>query len=54
MVSYQMAQKRRVRVTLDLEVFSDFNPREIDWDKIFQLEPSEKVEAYVEDFDIDW
>lgn len=54
MVSYQMAQKRRVRVTLDLEVFSDFNPREIDWEKMFQLEPSEKVEAYVEDFDIDW
>ena len=54
MVSYQMAQKRRVRVTLDLEVFSDFNPREIDWEKMFQLEPSEKVEAYVEDFDVDW
>lgn len=54
MVSYQIAQKRRVRITLDLEVFSDFNPRDIDWDKIFQLEPSEKVEAYVEDFDVDW
>jgi len=54
MVSYQIAQKRRVRITLDLEVFSDFNPREIDWEKMFQLEPSEKVEAYVEDFDIDW
>lgn len=54
MVSYQIAQKRRVRITLDMEVFSDFNPREIDWDKIFQLEPSESVEAYVEDFDIDW
>jgi len=54
MVSYQMAQKRRVRITLDLEVFSDFNPREIDWEKVFQLEPSEKVDAYVEDFDVDW
>ena len=54
MVSYQMAQKRRVRITLDLEVFSDFNPREIDWEKMFQLEPSEKVGVYVEDMDIDW
>ena len=54
MVSYQMAQKRRVRITLDLEVFSDFNPREIDWEKMFQLEPSEKVGAYVEDMDVDW
>jgi len=54
MVSYQIAQKRRVRITLDMEVFSDFNPREIDWEKVFQLEPSEKVDAYVEDFDVDW
>lgn len=54
MVSYQIAQKRRVRITLDLEVFSDFNPREIDWEKMFQLEPSEKVSAYIEDMDIDW
>ena len=52
--AYQLAQKRRVRVTLDLEVFSDFNPREIDWEKIFKLEPSESVDAYIEDFDVDW
>jgi len=54
MVSYQLAQKRRVRITLDMEVMSDFDPRQIDFDKLFKLEPNEKVEAYVEDFDIDW
>jgi len=54
MVSYQMAQKRRVRITLDMEVLSDFNPREIDFEKVFKLEPTEKVEAYIEDMDIDW
>ena len=54
MVSYQMAQKRRVRITLDMEVLGDFNPREIDFEKVFKLEPSEKVEAYIEDMDIDW
>jgi hypothetical protein len=54
MVSYQMAQKRRVRITLDMEVMGDFNPREIDFEKVFKLEPNEKVEAYIEDMDIDW
>ena len=54
MVSYQLAQKRRVRITLDLEVMSDFNPRDIDWEKLFKLEPNESVETYIEDMNIDW
>ena len=54
MISYQIAQKKRVRVTLGLEVFSDFDARQINWEKLFKLEPSESVDAYVEDFDIDW
>jgi len=53
-VSYLQAQKKKVRVTLDLDVFSDFDARQIDWEKVFQLEPSESVDAYVEDFDVDW
>ena len=53
MVSYQVAQKKRVRVTLDFEVFDDFNARDIDWEKVFKLEPAESVNAYVEDFN-DW
>ena len=54
MVSYQLARKRRVRITVDLEVLSDFNPRDIDFHKLFNLEPTEKVDAYIEDMDIDW
>jgi endonuclease/exonuclease/phosphatase family metal-dependent hydrolase len=54
MVSYQLAQKRRVRITLNLEVMGDFNPREIDYTKLFKLEPDETVDAYVEDFNVDW
>jgi len=53
MVSYQLARKRRVRITVDLEVLSDFNPRDIDFEKLFNLEPTEKVDVYIEDFDID-
>jgi len=50
-VAYQQAQKVRYRVTLELDVFSDFNPHQVDWEKVFQLEPAESVNAYVEDLD---
>ena len=49
MVSYQLVQKRKVRITLDLEVFNDFDPRQIDFEKLFKLEPNESVETYIED-----
>lgn len=50
-VSYQSAQKQHVRITLDLSVLSDFNPRNIDFEKLFQLEPNESVDVYIEEFD---
>ena len=50
-VSYQSAQKQHVRITLDLSVLSDFNARDIDFSKLFELEPSESVEVYIEEFD---
>ena len=48
-VAYLQGQKQRYRVTLELEVLGDFDPHQLDWEKVFQLEPAEKVEAYVED-----
>ena len=48
-VAYSQAQKQRYRVTLDLEVFGDFDPHQLDWEKLFKLEPAEKCNAYVED-----
>ena len=48
-VAYRQAQKVCYRVTLDFEVFDDFDPHQMDWDKLFKLEPAEKVSAYVED-----
>jgi len=50
-VSYQSAQKQHVRITLDLSVLSDFNARDIDFSKLFELEPTESVEVYIEEFD---
>lgn len=51
MVSYLSAQKQKVRITLELEVFEDFDARNIDWEKLFNLEPAESVDAYIEEFD---
>ena len=48
-VVYQQAQKQRYRVTLELDVLSDFDPHNLDWEKVFNLEPAERVISYVED-----
>lgn len=48
-VAFSQAQKVRYRVTLDLEVFADFDPHQMNWEKLFKLEPAEKCDAYVED-----
>lgn len=49
-VVYQQAQKQRYRITLDLEVMDDFNPHQIDWEELFELQGSERViDSYVED-----
>ena len=48
-VIYHSAQKSKYRITLELDVMSDFDPHQIDWEKMFKLEPAEKVDSYVED-----
>jgi hypothetical protein len=48
-VAYSQAQKVKYRVTLEIEVFEDMNPHQIQWDRVLDLEPAEKCEAYVED-----
>ena len=48
-VLYTQEQKKQVRVTLTLSVLSDFNARQIDWRKLFELEDYESVESYIEE-----
>jgi hypothetical protein len=49
-VAISQAQKQRYRITLDLEVMEDFNPHNIDWETLFELEGNEQViDSYVED-----
>lgn len=47
--SYLAGQKQRYRVTLELEVLEDFDPHQIDWNKVLDLQGNEKASAYVED-----
>ena len=51
-VTYTNRTQQRYRITLDLSVEDDFNPRDINWSKVFQINEDETVEAYIEELDI--
>ena len=48
-VSYSYGQKTKYRITLELDVLDDFNPRDISWEKLFDLQDNESVESVIED-----
>ena len=50
-VSYSYGQKTKYRITLELDVQDDFNPRQIDWRKVLQIEENEELDCYIEDID---
>lgn len=50
-IAYAQSQKQKIRITLEMEVFEDFDARNIDWQKLFDLEPNEQINAYIEEFD---
>ena len=47
-VSYNFGQKAKYRITLELDVMDDFNPHQIDWEKVLDVQGSETISAYVE------
>ena len=51
-VIYKYGQKSKYRITLELDVLDDFNPRQIDWRKVLQIEENESVDCYIEDVDL--
>ena len=51
-VSNYYGQKSKYRITLELDVHDDFNPRDINCSKVFQINEDESVEAYIEELDI--
>ena len=48
-VLYSQEQKSKYRITLDVEVLSDFNPKQIDWAKVLEIQDNESIESYIED-----
>ena len=51
-VSYSYGQKTKYRITLELDVQDDFNPRQIDWDKVLDIQDNEEVQSVIEDLNI--
>ena len=50
-VSNYYGQKSKYRITLELDVLDDFNPRQIDWRKVLQIEEIEDLDCYIEEID---
>ena len=50
-VSNYYGQKSKYRITLELDVLDDFNPREIDWRKVLTMEENEDCKCYIEEID---
>ena len=48
-MSLSYAQQTRYRITLELNVMDDFQPHNIDWEKVLDIQGNEEVAAYVED-----
>ena len=48
-VSYYNRTDQRYRITLDITVEDDFNPQQIDWRKVLDLQGNESVERVTED-----
>ena len=51
-VSNIYGQKTKYRITLELDVQDDFNPRQINWRKVLQINEDEDLDCYIEDIDL--
>ena len=47
-----LAQKRLVRITLDIECYDDLNVEDMNWKDILGLEGDEDVHANIRDYDV--
>ena len=48
-VSVYNRTSERYRITLDITVEDDFNPQQIDWRKVLDLQDNESVQSVTED-----
>ena len=52
-VSYYNPTLNKYRITLELDVLDDFNPRQINWEKVLDIGADEAGVSYTEELDID-
>ena len=50
---YAQSQKTKYRITLELDVFDDFDPHQVDWEKLFELGGNESAHAYIANLSAD-
>ena len=48
-VTYYNRTEQKYRITLDITVEDDFNPHQIDWRKVLELQENESIESVTED-----
>jgi hypothetical protein len=48
--SYAAPSQQSYRITLDLTVDDDFNPRQIDFNKVFNLSEWESINTHIEEY----
>ena len=48
-VLYSQATKRKYRITQEIEALDDFNPHQIDWRKVLEIQDNESIESVIED-----
>ena len=51
-VTYYNPTLNKYRITLELDVLDDFNPRQINWEKVLDIGADESVVSYTEELDI--
>ena len=51
-VLYNQEDKSKYRITLELETLNDFNPHDISWEKVFELQDNECCKSIIEDLSI--
>ena len=48
-ISYHNLTRKRYRITLEIEAEDDFEPRNIDYKKLFKIHENEELNYYIED-----
>jgi len=48
-VSNNYCTRDKYRITLEVDAHDDYNPRDINWEKLLDLHEDEHVDVYIED-----